>query len=106
MATFKVSTKADKDASPVETKLTINFDGCSEEVLREIATSAIVVKWQGQIRKNGIPSEAEISAVNYRPGTRMVQQITVEGVLASVTKMSAEERAKLRALLEDSEEQE
>lgn len=93
MATFTVSTKTDKDAQAQQTALTIDFEGCSEEVLREIATSAIVVKWQGQVRKQGIPSKAHIKAVDYRPGTRLVPApVTMDQLLS---KMSAEEKQKL-----------
>ena len=104
MATFTVSTKADKDSPAIETKLTIDFEGCSEEILREIATSAIVVKWQSNARRNGIPASATIKAVEYRPGTRLIQSVSVEQL---VTKFTSEEKAaliaKLQASLENAE---
>lgn len=96
MATFKVSTKTDKDASAKVTSLTIDFTGATPEILQEIATGAIVVKWQAGARKNGIPESATIKAIDYRPGTRIAPQVSVE---ALVEKMTDEERKALIAKL-------
>lgn len=98
---FTISTKPDKDSSPIQTKLTIDFTGASEEVLREIATSAIVIKWQGQVRKNGIPAEAVIKAVDYRPGVRLAQATPTMEQL--VSQMTAEQKQALLAKLLESE---
>ena len=92
MATFKVSTKSDKDAPSKVTTLTIDFTGATPEILQEIATGAIVVKWQAGARKNGIPESATIKAIDYRPGTRIAPQVSVE---ALVEKMSEEEKQAL-----------
>lgn len=94
MSTFKVTTKADKDSSSEITTLTIDWTGATEEVLREIATSAIVIKWQAKARKDGIPASATIKATDYRPGTRLV---TVPSVDQLVSKMTDAER---KALIE------
>ena len=99
MGTFTVSTKQDKDAAAKVTKLTIDFTGATPEILQEIATGAIVVKWQAGARKNGIPSEATIKAVDYRPGTRHAASVSVESL---VEKMTAEERKALIAKLQAS----
>jgi len=96
MATFKVNTKSDKDAAAVQTALTVDFTGCTPEVLQEIATSAIVIKWQGQARKNGIPESATIRAVDYRPGNRVTSAPSIDQL---VTKMTPEEKQKLLAQL-------
>jgi hypothetical protein len=104
MATFKVSTKPDKDSAAVQTSLTIDFEGVSEEILREIATSAIVIKWQGQVRKNGIPASATIRALDYRPGTRIQSgPVSFAQLSELVTRMTAEEKAVLLAKLAPSE---
>ena len=95
---FTISTKPDKDSSPVQTKLTIDFTGASEDVLREIATSAIVIKWQGQVRKNGIPQEATIKAVDYRPGTRLTTTPTMDQLVSLMT--PEQKQALLAKLLE------
>lgn len=101
MATFTVNTKPDKDGKPVQTKLTIDFTGVSPEVLQEIATSAIVIKWQGQVRKNGIPAEAAIKAVDYRPGVRLAQTPPTMEQLVSL--MTPEQKQALLAKLLETE---
>lgn len=98
MATFTVNTKPDKDGKPVQTKLTIDFSGTSEEILKEIATSAIVIKWQGQVRKNGIPQEASIKAIDYRPGVRLTTAPTMEQLVSLMT--PEQKQALLQKLLE------
>jgi len=97
---YNVSTKPSKDGSPVTTKLTIDFTGASEDILREIATSAIVIKWQGQVRKNGIPQEATIKAVDCRPGTRLTTAPTMDQL---VSLMTPEQKQALLAKLLESE---
>lgn len=97
MATYHVNTKPDKDGQAIKTALTIDFTGATDEILREIATSAIVIKWQGQVRKNGIPAQASIKAVDYRPGTRLTAAPTLDQL---VTKLSAEEKLALIARLQ------
>ena len=101
MATYNVNTKPDKDGKAVRTALTIDFTGASEDVLREIATSAIVIKWQGQARKNGIPSTAQIKAVDYRPGTRMAPATPTMDQLVSM--MTQEQKQALLAMLLEGE---
>ena len=101
MATFTVSTKADKNSTPVQTKLTVDWTGVTEEILKEIALSSIVIKWQGQVRKNGIPASAEIKAVDYRPGTRLTTTVvTFDQLTELVTRMTPEQKAALMAELE------
>ena len=103
MATFNVSTRADKDSAQQQTKLTIDFTGATQEVLQEIATSAIVVKWQAGARKNGIPAAATIKAIEYRPGTRLVQQFDV--MKLDPASLTPEQRRALIAKLSEGDEQ-
>jgi hypothetical protein len=64
--TFReVSTKADARAEAQVTKLTIDWDGITPEEIRAMAEQALVVKLQGNWRKNGIPSEITIKAADY-----------------------------------------
>jgi hypothetical protein len=97
MSTFTVSTKADKTKDAVQTKLTINWDGCSQELVKAMATQALVVKLQGGWRKNGIPKEVTVKAVEHAPGTRHVQgPVSIDQL---VTQMSPEEKKALIAKL-------
>lgn len=68
--TFKVSTKPDADGDAKETVLTIIYDGCSEGIMRALATQALIVKAQGGWRKHGIPDSAEVHMKDFAPGTR------------------------------------
>lgn len=100
MATYNVNTKQDKDSHAVRTALTIDFTGATPEILQEIATSAIVIKWQGQVRKNGIPSQASIKAIDYRPGTRLTPQpLTFDQLLERVSTWTPEQKAAAMLLL-------
>lgn len=70
-----VSTKVTKDApAPIETALTIDWEGVSTDDLQAMAQQALIVKWQGQARTNGIPTSCTIKAVDYRPGTRVAKK--------------------------------
>ncbi len=51
---MKVSTKKDKNAAAVVTNLTIT--GGSAETWKALGLQALVVKLQGNWRKNGIPA--------------------------------------------------
>ena len=93
MSIFTVSTKQDKDSAAVSTKLEIDWEGASVDDLKAIAAQGIVIKWQASARKNGIPSEAKIRAVDFKPNTRVVAPPQTIDQL--ITKLSAEERAKL-----------
>lgn len=68
MATFTVSTKANDKAVAKQTILTVNMG--KPEVRDALAMQALVVKWQGQARKHGIPDKATINMDDYAPGTR------------------------------------
>ena len=103
MATYNVNTKQDKDSHAVRTALTIDFTGATPEILQEIATSAIVIKWQGQVRKNGIPATASIKAIDYRPGTRLTPQpLTFDQLADRITTMTPEQHGELLRRLLDS----
>lgn len=94
MATFKVSTKANKDAAPVVTVLTVDTN-CDRSIVDALAMQALVVKWQGHARKNGIPETASIKMADYAPGTRHAAGPV--DVKAEIAKLGPDER---KALLE------
>ncbi len=68
--TFKVSTRTNEDADPKETVITIVWDGCTDGVIRALARQSLIIKRQGQYRKNGVPEADEVHAKDYAPGTR------------------------------------
>lgn len=93
MATFTVSTKANKDAPAISTKLTVNMG--KPEVRDALALQALIVKWQGTVRKGTIPAEATINMDDFAPGTRHAAGPV--DIKAEVSKLTPEER---KALLE------
>src|SRR6266850_1964647 len=70
--TFTVSTKPNEDGSAIQTALTIDLEGCSEETVLALAISAAVIKWQTRVRKHGIPERASIRLADLAPGKRLV----------------------------------
>lgn len=87
---MKVSTKASKDAQPVITNLTVT--GGSPETWKALGMQALVVKLQGNWRKNGIPAEFTCNVDDYAPGTRHAG--TADPV-ALAKQMTPADRAKL-----------
>lgn len=68
MATFKVSTKVNKDSPAIITTLSVK-EG-NPQVAMALAMQALVVKLQGTWRKSGIPATFECNMDDYAPGTR------------------------------------
>ena len=96
MSTFKVSTKKDKGSAEVETTLTIDWTGATPDVLKDMATSYLVIKWQGRARKHGIPTAATIKAIDFRPGARTPAPTMAEMVAALTPEQKAELIKKLQ----------
>jgi hypothetical protein len=69
--TFTISTRANKDGDAQNTALTIDLNGCSEDVAVALAIQSAVIKWQGHARKHGIPERATIKLADLAPGRRM-----------------------------------
>lgn len=94
--TTEVTTKPSAGAEGVTTNLTINWEGMSEDDVRALAQQALIVKVQGQWRKDGIPAgDHTINAVDYKPGTRAARKpADLKTLLAA---MSPEDRAALLA---------
>ena len=82
-----VSTKVTKDAeAPIKTNLVIDWEGLTEDEMRAMAQAALIVKWQGQARTNGIPVDATIKATDYRVGTRAPKKVlTLQEQLDALT---------------------
>ena len=89
----ELSTKENKDAEAVKTDLTLDWTGMELEDLQALAQQALVVKLQGQWRKNGIPAEVAVIVTDHKVGTRAVRQVADVNTL--VAKMSPEERQAL-----------
>ena len=66
----KVTTRPAAGAEKVETDLTLDWSGMTEEDLRALAQQALIVKLQGSWRKNGIPAEVTVKVVEHKVGTR------------------------------------
>lgn len=66
-----VKTKPDARSEAIETNLTINWDGMTEEDTRALAQQALIVKLQSGWRNGTIPAGAhEVKAVEFRVGVR------------------------------------
>lgn len=95
----EVATRPSAGADAVTTNLTIDWDGMSEEDTRALAQQALVVKLQGNWRKNGIPAgDHEVKAVDYKVGVRAPRQ--PKDLAAMIQALSPEEKAALLAKLQ------
>ena len=103
MSKHVISTKLDKDSDAVSTTLEINWDGCTEEVLRRFATAALIVKLQARFRsQKQVPSTITVNAVEMAPGTRGPKASPIETLLAQA-KNDPALKAKILAQLAESE---
>lgn len=93
---MKISTKKDKNSAPVVTNLTVT--GGSPETWKALGMQALVVKLQGNWRKNGIPAEFSCNVDEYAPGTRhagtndpveLAKQMSPEDRAALIEKLKA-----------------
>lgn len=93
---MKVSTKKDKNSAAVVTNLTVT--GGSPATWQALGTQALVVKLQGNWRKNGIPAEFTCNVDEYAPGTRhggtidpveLAKQMSPEDRAALIEKLKA-----------------
>ena len=94
-----VSTKVDSDGAAKNTVFTVDFAGCSDDVLKAMAYNYLTVKRQGSWRRKGIPVREEIVAANFAPGSRSAEPVTLEGTMARADSLTAEERKELLAML-------
>ena len=93
MTTYTISTSKTKDSPAQQTKITVDWTGATEDMLQQIALSQIIIKVQSNFRRNGIPAEFTIHAVDCVPGNRIAKvEKTIEQLWAE---MSNEQRAML-----------
>jgi len=93
---FTVSTKKDKGAAAINTAVTINWDGATEDTIKGLAVQALIVKVQGAWRKHGIPAQATINVKDYAPGMRHPAQVDV---FAAAKELTPEQKKALIAQL-------
>ena len=86
---YTISTAMGKGQVSKNTKLTIDWAGISEDQLKQIATSQIIIKVQSGFRKNGIPETFVISALSCVPGVRAAKvpdrQLSIEELFATMS---------------------
>lgn len=93
-----VSTRPAKDADAIETKLSINWDGMTDDDVQALAQQALIVKLQSNWRKNGIPAgDAEVNAVDFKVGVRAPRKPA--DLATMIAALSPEEKAALLAKL-------
>ena len=96
MSTFKITTRKNENTPKVETTLTIDWTDATPEVLKDMATSYLVIKWQGRARKRGIPTTATVKAIDFRPGARTPAPTMAEMVAALTPEQKADLIRKLQ----------
>ena len=103
MSTFVVATKVDKTAQAVQTSITIDWTGMTEEMYRALATPTLVIKRQGEYRTKGsVPATDTIVAKDNLPGVRSAPLTPQQALaalplaerIAMLQKSIAEEKAK------------
>jgi len=93
---MKVSTKLNASAEKTDTNLTINWAGMTPEDVQALAQQALIVKLQGQWRRDGaIPAEATVNATDHKVGSRAPKKSLEE----TVASLSADDRTALIARL-------
>ena len=92
-----VKTKPDARAEAVNTAVTIDWSNMNRDDLIAMAQQSIVIKLQSKWRKEGIPSEANIDAAEYKVGVRAPRKPA--DIATLIGKLSPEEKAALLAKL-------
>lgn len=96
--TTEVATKQAAGAEAVTTNLTIDWEGMTDADLQALAQQALIVKAQGNWRKNGIPAgDHTIKAADYKVGVRRAPQ--PKDLATMIAALSPEEKAALLAKL-------
>ena len=99
-----LKTSKQKGATIVETKLTVDWSGCSVQELRQLAYRKLQIDVQAEWRKLGvgvsIPTRATIKAKDYVPGQRKsVEKTTLKAELVKKDTQIAEMQAQIAQLL-------
>ena len=99
--TKDVETRLTKDSPKQGTVLVLDFTGCTVEDIAELATATLVINAQAKYRRDEVvPPKDTINVKDYVAGIRRAAPVTVDGLAAKANTMSAEERARLIALLQ------
>lgn len=93
----KIQTRLAKGSAQVETDLTIDWSGITPEKMQELAERSLVISVQRVYRDAGkIPTKDTIKALDFLNGKgRPEKQITPEKLMASVDKLTPEQKAEL-----------
>lgn len=95
-----IKTRLDARSEKVETKLTLNFDGVTEEQMKELASRSAIIAWQSKARAEGtIPTEATFNVAEVFERKPRGPVDPVQAAKAALAKMSEEERAAFLASL-------
>lgn len=95
---FTVSTAKREGAKPVETKLSFDWTGVSEDDMKKLARRALVINWQRMVRSGDgdIPPTDTIVVADAINGTgRRARVLTPDRVLEAVK----DDPAKLQAMI-------
>jgi hypothetical protein len=97
--TFK--TRITKTSTPVETVATINWEGVTDEQLKELAERAVVIATQAAYRTaEHVPATDTIEVVKMLVrAPRAARVLTTTDVVASVGNMTPEQRALILKML-------
>jgi hypothetical protein len=95
----EVQTRPQAGKEAVTTNLTIDWDGMTEDDLRALAQQSLIVKLQGQWRRDVIPTELTVKAIEHKVGVRGPR--TKADLMTQVKSLSAEDKARLLALLSE-----
>lgn len=95
----EVTTRAAAGEAEVLTNLKIDWTDMTPEDIRALAQQALIVKLQGQWRRNGIPAgEHEVKAADFKPGTRQARTPLTPAQIAQ--KLTPEQKAELLKMLQ------
>lgn len=95
-----VNTKLDARAEKVQTSLTLNFDGVTQEQLQELAARSAIIAWQAKVRSEGvIPTEATFNVAEVFEKKPRGPVDPVQAARNALAKMTDEERAAFLASL-------
>jgi hypothetical protein len=94
-----VQTRPEAGKEAVTTNLTIDWEGMTEDDLRALAQQSLIVKLQGQWRRGVIPTELTVKAIEHKVGVRGPR--TKADLMTQVKSLSAEDKARLLALLSE-----
>ena len=101
MLSKTVKTRKSATSPQIETQVTVDFSGVSQEQMERLASATVIIDEQAVWRAGTIPSKATIKVAEQLARPRGIPfQPTVENMAAKATKMTPEEVKKLIANLQ------